>query len=449
MQKKVKSVYIIGIGGISLSAIAIILKNRDFDVYGSDTNDSELIHNLQNMGVKIKIGFAPEFVKLADIVIFTSAVDSLNKDILLAQKLGKPIFSRAEILGKLSREYQTISVAGTHGKTTTTGMISNMFLVAGQDPNIHIGGILNNINSNVRVGNSKIFVTEACEYKDSFLQLQSNISIILNIHKDHLDYFQNLDNIFSSFEKFAQNTSKNGVLVYNFDDKLAKKIKCDCKKISFGFSKGSDYRAINISQYDGVRYSFDVEYFGKILGNLRLPCFGKHNIYNALASVVVGIYKGIGFDKIKEGIESFKGIKRRFEYINQIGQSVIIHDYAHHPDEIKATIKTCKEFGYQKIIVVFQPHTFSRTQTLYNQFLSCFEKADEIWLLPIYPAREKPIKGVSSLALYKELKKHDQKACYFNDFDECKNAILQHSNTRVLFAILGAGDIEKLANMLK
>lgn len=449
MQKKIKSVYIIGIGGISLSAIAVFLKEQGYIVYGSDTNDSEIIHNLIKEGFSIKIGDASDYVEMADMIIYTSAVSKTNSDLRLAQKLGKPIFSRSQILGEISKKYKTISVAGTHGKTTTTGMISSIFLTANKKPNIHIGGILRNINSNVLVNSSNIFITEACEYKDSFLQLKNYVSVVLNIHEDHLDYFKDLNQITDSFNIFAQNTVKNGYYIYNFDDLLAKNIDCKCKKISFGFCDDCDLQAININECENGKYSFGVKFHGNYLGEIYLPCFGKHNIYNALASIAVGIAFNIKFENMKLGIENFKGIKRRFELVGKFNGNLIIHDYAHHPDEINATIKTCRELGYKKVIVVFQPHTFSRTQTLKNEFLDCLKKSDETWLLPIYPAREKPIKGVSSFGLAKQLKKDGYKMKYFSNFKKCKDSIISYKESNTIFAILGAGDIENLADMLK
>ena len=449
MQKIIKSVYIIGIGGISLSAIAVFLRKVGIKVYGSDICDSDIVQRLIKLGFSIKIGAAEEYVKLADAVIYTSAISIDNKDLLLAKKLGKKMFSRAEVLGLISKKYNTISVAGTHGKTTTTGMISNIFLVANKKPNIHIGGILNNIDSNVLLGDGHDLITEACEYKDSFLQLSSHISVVLNIQPDHLDYFKNLDNIFDSFQKFAQNTRKKGFLIYNFDDLLAKNIVCDCKKISFGLADGSDLIASNIKEYEKGRYSFDVKFHNETIGDIKLPCFGKHNIYNALASIAVGIASKIDFKDIKNGIESFRGIKRRFELIKQNEHQLIIHDYAHHPDEIRAVLETCKQLGYQKLVAVFQPHTYSRIKMLHEDFVKCFSGADEVWLVPIYPAREKKMKGVSSFMLCKDLRKNGQKARYFKNFELCRDTIKNNHDENIVFIIIGAGDIENLAYMLK
>lgn len=446
MLKKIKSVYIIGIGGISLSALAIILKKRNIKVYGSDLHDSNLIQELLQKGFEIKIGGAKEYVEKCDALIYTSAISQDNEDLLYAKRLNKKIYSRAEILGFISHEYKTISIAGTHGKTTTTGMVSSIFLEGRKDPTIHIGGILNNINSNVRIGESDILITEACEYKDSFLELDNYVSIVLNVKPDHLDYFKDINAIKSSFQKFIQNTRKDGVTIINFDDELSKELYCDRNVITFGIN-GGDVQAKNITLHDKGRYAFDLFYRGKLIEHIKLPCFGKHNIYNALASISVALFYSIKPSEIKKGLENFKGNKRRFEYINKINENLIIHDYAHHPDEIKATIKTAKELGHKKLIVIFQPHTFTRTKDLYNEFLECFE--DETWLLPIYPAREKPIEGITSKRLSEDLNALGKNCKYFIDFHSCKEAIINYKDKDTLFLILGAGDIVDLAEELE
>ena len=449
MQKNIKTIYIIGIGGISLSALARFLKKDGYEVLGSDICESEILDELRQEGFEISIGENKNFVERADEVIYTSAVSEDNGDIKFARSLGKVINSRAQVLGRLSKKYKTISVAGTHGKTTTTGMIANVFLVSNKKPNIHIGGILNNINSNYFIGDSDVLVTEACEYKDSFLELQSHVSIVLNLKPDHLDYFKNIDNIFSSFSKFVQKTSKNGVFIYNFDDFLANKLKFCGKSISFGLNEKADVYAKNITEYEKGRFKFDLFYKGDFIENIFLPCFGKHNIYNALACASVCLFYGFEPAQIKKGLEDFKGIKRRFEEIKKEENLLVIHDYAHHPDEIKATLIACRNFRYKKLVLIFQPHTFSRTKDFYNEFIKSFSLADEIWLLPIYPAREKPIRNITSKKLCDDAKNTGLSSKYFNSFQECKENITLFKNDNILFAILGAGDIDKLAYSLR
>ena len=448
MLENIKSIYIVGIGGISLSAIALILKNKGFDICGSDLEYSNEIAKLQQQNIKVVIGHSKDFVLKCDALVYSLAVEN-DEDVLLAKKLNKKIFSRAEILGMLSQGYQTISIAGTHGKTTTTGLISSIFLEAKKDPNIHIGGVLNNINSNVNISISDILITEACEYKDSFLFLKNTVSVILNIKEDHLDYFKNIDNIFNSFQKFSNNTLNNGIIVINSDDKLCCKIKNNSKILTYGIENlNAELRAINIVEQTG-KYCFDVVFRNEKLFTINLPCYGRHNIYNALASIGVSLFYGIEREFIKRGIENFKGVKRRFEYINELNNNLIIHDYAHHPDEIKAVIETGNEIKKEKIIVIFQPHTYSRTKLLFKDFIKSLELCDEVWLLPIYPAREKPIKNVSSYKLYKSLKSKNVKVKYFQSFLECYSYLKKYKENNKLFEILGAGDIVKLADMLR
>lgn len=445
MFSKGDKVYIIGIGGISLSAIALILQSKRIKVFGSDECEGDMVNALRDKGIEVVIGRSEKFVRQCDYVVYTSAVTSENKDIALAKELGKPIFSRAQILGMISKEHKTISVAGSHGKTTTTGMIASVFLCALKNPTIHIGGILKNISSNVRIG-GETFITEACEYKDSFLQLENFASIILNIKSDHLDYFKNIENLKASFLKFAKNTSPNGVAILCSDDEGCCQIKkqLDCKVLTFGIKKDADFMAKNIKEWERGKYCFDLFHPSGQL-KINLPCFGKHNVYNALATFAVCYFCQISPQDIKRGIENFQGVKRRFEVVSQRGETVIIHDYAHHPDEIKATISAGKLLKRRKTIAIFQPHTYSRTRDLEKEFLNCFDKADETWLLPIYPAREKPIKGVSSFALYKKLKSRGVKAKYFKTFESTAQAIKRFKEKDSLFLILGAGDIEKLA----
>lgn len=449
MLENFNSFYIIGIGGISLSAIAKLLLDLGKKVYGSDITDSKLISELQNSGVEIQIGGAPEYVMKCDAVIITGAISEDNRDLVFAKKLGKQIFTRAQMLGILTENKSLISVAGTHGKTTTTGMIASILLEADKDPTIHIGGISNNIHSNLRIGKSDLFVTEACEYKDSFLTLKNYIAVVLNVEEDHLDYFKNLDNIFASFNKFVQNTTKNGVVVYNFDD-LQNKLWIKNEALSFGFNEGADITCENINEYERGKFQFDLIYKGEFLVNIKLPCFGKHNVKNALASSAVAVFLGIDAIEIKRGLEAFKGIERRFEIIKEENGHCILHDYAHHPHEIKASLDACREIVTGgRLICIFQPHTFTRTRDLFDEFVRCFSVCDEVWLLPIYPAREEPIEGITSQALADKILQEGQKCRYFNTFSECRDEVVKEFASVDMFAILGAGDIEKLAYSLK
>ncbi len=447
---KYKSVYILGIGGISLSAIARLLKAQGIRVCGIDAARSSMTDFLIKEGIDVKIGKeCASAVFESECVIYTSAIPDDNPDLILARQQGKSILTRAEALAMLSFGKNCISVAGSHGKTTTTGMVASILLKSGYDPTIHIGGILNNINSNLQIGKGDFFVTEACEYKDSFLKLNNFISVILNVQEDHLDYFKNLDNIFASFNQFIKNTSKDGVVIFNHDEEDQRLHIGERRFLSFGIKDGAVVKAKNITEYSKGKYQFDLCLLDKKLAEIRLPCFGVHNIYNALASSCVAIFLGLSGEEIKAGIEDFKGIKRRFEIIEE-ENPLIIHDYAHHPTEILSTTKVCREIiGDGKLIAIFQPHTFSRTHDLYDEFQACFKYCDEVWMLPIYPAREKPIKGINSLNFSKDLIKNNVKSRYFDTFNKCREEIIKNNDKADMFAILGAGDIEKLAYSLK
>ena len=450
MLENIKSAYIIGVGGISMSALARFLHAKKIKIYGSDlvVND-EIKALLKDKIIEFRQYNAPLYVKKCNIVIFTSAVSQKNSDIVYAKMLGKPCYSRAQILGELSQNKRTISIAGTHGKTTTTGLVASVFLREKVKPNIHIGGVLKNINSNVLVSNSNIFITEACEYKDSFLTLHNNICIVLNIKPDHLDYFKNITNEFNSFQKFVDKTDKNGYVILNNDDELCRKLVVKQNKITFAIKNKADLQPKNIKKNKKGQFSFDINYKNKKLGKINMPCYGEHNILNVLACCAASLAMRVPFRQIKKGIKEYKGTERRFEVLVNKKRRFIVHDYAHHPDEIKATLKLCKDLGYKKIIAIFQPHTFSRTQALYQDFLKCFDDADETWLLPIYPAREKSIKGVTSYKLSKDLKKEGINTRYFKNFDDCYKNIVNNKEKGVLFAILGAGDIINLAYRFK
>ena len=443
MQMKFNKIHIIGIGGISLSAIALILTKEGVLVTGTDVHLSALTKLLQDSyGIKIKKGHSPKDVASCDAVVYTSAIGEDDKDYALAKKLGKPTFSRAQMLGLLCQDKETISVSGSHGKTTASAMISCMLSSVGLSPTAHIGGIVEDFGSNVLFGDSNIFVTEACEYKDSFLHLQNDVSVVLNLSPDHLDYFKTFENYISSFDKFVKNTKKGGIFITNYDDENCRKLSFE-KVLSFGIDSKADVMAKNIQALSNGKFKFDAFYLGKKLGSVKLNIMGRHNIYNALASICVGIKYDIPFKKIKFALENFKGVERRNQIILEGKSILILHDYAHHPDEIKSTLCAYKSLG-GKLVTIFQPHTYTRTRDLFNEFVSAFDDSDEVWLLPIYPAREKSIKGITSYNLAKALKTRGKTVKYFSTFDKCRENIILNPNEKIVYAILGAGDIVDL-----
>ena len=447
--KFVKRIHIVGIGGISLSALATMLAKKHYKVSGSDCQESEVTKRLECIGIKVYIGHnAKNITPDIDLVVFSAAVHEDNPEILQAKKLGIKIITRAELLGLISSDYNcVISVAGTHGKTTTTGILSDIFLNAGLNPSIHIGGEYDKIGGNVRAGGDKYFITEACEYVDSFLSLTNNYAIILNIQKDHTDYFKNMMHLFSSFNQFANNTRENGYVVLNNDDDNCTKIKAKCKIISYGVLNNADVVARNIVQLPNKKYKFDCYYLGEFYESFELGVYGRHNIYNALASICVSIKENIDKDVIKQSLLEFSGVDRRFQKVGELCGAHVIHDYAHHPSEIKASIETAKSIFDGDIYVVFQPHTYSRTQSLYAEFCNCFIGAKETVLYPIYPARELPLPGITSKKLSEDLV--GTKGKYFESFDEIYRYLQAKVNSRDVVLILGAGNIVEICKCFK
>ena len=441
-MKKAEKFYFIGIGGISMSALARILKWQGKSVCGSDRTMSAITEKLEKEGIKVALETSADFVKWCDVCVYTGAIPKNHPDIVLAKKLGKTLCSRAELLGQLSANRKCVSVAGTHGKTTTTAMILSVLTETALDPTVHVGGIVNSIKDNVLFGNGELFLTEACEYQDSFLSLRSYISVVLNVEEDHLDYFQNYQNLLNSFKKFAQNTEEDGFLVVN---RKIKELFADVKAtlLTYGFSAEEDYFAKCVCRKGDGTYSFQVFEKGEFLFDAKLPVFGEHNVENSLAAIAACRALGVKAEIIKKGLENFAGVGRRMEKVSEV--PLVYHDYAHHPTEIKASINGLSVLG-RKIVVVFQPHTFTRTRDLYDGFLDCFGGAEKVFLLPIYPAREKPIAGVSSQNFALELEKRGFSSEFVSCFEECKGKI-DSLSTEYVFLLLGAGDIEKMTKL--
>jgi len=442
-----KKVHIVGIGGISLSALAKILLHDGYEVSGSDTCKSKLTENLEKCGVQVFYEHKAENVHGASLVVYTGAVDEQNPELVEAKRQNISVYSRAELLGMLaSKHKKVISVAGSHGKTTTTGMLATIFLLARKNPTVHIGGELPIISGNVHLGSKKYFITEACEYKDSFLSLASDYSVILNIQKDHMDYFKNMDNLQNSFEKFAKNTKQRGFVVANFDDENCKKIDNKCGVISYGFNDGALVQAKNISEKNQI-FSYDLFVGEKYKTRIILSVPGKHNIYNSLASICVALKERIPMQTIKKALASYVPSKRRYDKIIDKSGAVIVHDYAHHPTELSASMKIARATTKGKLIVVFEPHTYSRTQYLWREFCTCFNLADMVFIPPIYPAREKPIKGITNVTLARGIREAGKLAKATKSLKSTYNVLqkyLQNGNTIML---LGAGTIVHLAEM--
>lgn len=448
---KGKKFHFIGIGGVSMSSLALMLKRRGFYVQGSDDVQNAEVKKLAKRKVRVFLGHTQDNVLGVDVVVYSSAIHDDNPELVYAKKHKLLILKRAELLGLVAEDYKTvIAVSGSHGKTTTTAMISEMFLNAGLKPTVHIGGRLKSINSNYKIGNKEFFITENCEYKDNFLFVKPDISVILNIDSDHLDYFGSLENIKLSFLKYAKGTRDGGLnLICDSDSNLSEISKLD-NSIKFGKSKKSSVFAKNIKEYKAGHYSFDVVFEKCELGEIKLNILGEHNIFNALSAVLVGLICGLEFEEIKNSIENFSGVERRSELIGEVEGVKIFHDYAHHPKQIEKMIRTLcrlkKERG-GKLITIFEPHTFSRTKYLLEDFAKSFLGSDYVFLAPVYSARESIEDGVDSMRLTKECEKYIKNVKLINSFSDIVFEVKKIAKGDDLVLILGAGTIEKLAKM--
>ena len=448
-----KNIHCIGIGGIGLSAIAEILLSRGYSVSGSDMKESDITSKLAKEGARIFIGHRAENVDNADLVVYSAAVGKDNPEIMRAAERGIETVTRAQMLGVLMSEYEnSIAISGTHGKTTTTSMVSLILDRAGLAPTILVGGNLAEIDGNVKVGHSKYFVTEACEYMDSFLSLRPKIEIILNIDSDHLDYFKDIEHIVNSFDKFASLVPDNGIIIaYDANPFVNKVIKGHSNAVTFGLNENCDYWASDILFNENGMPSFKVHHCGKVLTTVQLAIPGEHNILNALAAFACGHTLGVDEQVIKETLESYKGTERRFDIVGTTSEGVkIVDDYAHHPTEIKATLSASMNVPHNNLWCIFQPHTYTRTLALFDEFAEAFNKADKLILAEIYAAREKNIYKISSAQLAERIKEThpDKEVLFMEDFHEIAEYVNKNAQKGDMVITMGAGDIYKVGEML-
>lgn len=445
-------IYFCGIGGISMSGLAEILLDRGFQVSGSDMKESPLTEMLREKGATIYIGQrASNVTEDIECIIYTSAIHPDNPEYVKAAELGLAALTRAELLGQLMLNYQCpIAISGTHGKTTTTSMVSDILMAADTDPTISVGGILETIGGNIRVGNSPYFVTEACEYTNSFLSFFPKISVILNVEEDHMDFFHNLQEIRDSFHTFAGLLPEDGLLIINGDIDNYKELCSDlpCKVVTFGKNASCNYYPTEITYNKLGHICAAVHTSDGDVFTLELSVPGEHNLTNALAAMAVSDHLGIDRAISLAALKVFKGSKRRFEYKGSLGSIDIIDDYAHHPTEITATLSAAKNFPHGRVWCVFQPHTFTRTKAFMDEFAQSLSLADEVVLADIYPARETDTLGISSRDLQAKLQKLGKEAHYFSSFDAIENFLLENLIHNDLVITMGAGDIVKVGEKL-
>ena len=438
-------VHFIGIGGISMSGLAEILHERGFKISGSDMKASPLTEHLQSLGISVALPQSRENIAQGiELCVYTAAISEENPELLEAKRQNVPTMTRAELLGSIMKNYkEAINVSGTHGKTTTTSMIGEILMEAQMDPTITVGGMMKDIGGNLRVGKSDVFLAEACEYTNSFLSFFPTIEVVLNIEEDHLDFFKDINDIRSSFRKFIEKLPENGILIFNKDiphEEYFLQNLPGRKIITFGHND-ADYTANFISYDHYARPTYTLFEKGEDRGKVTLGVTGEHNIYNSLSAIAVARAIGIPFDTIKKGLLEFSGTDRRFQLKGKVNGFTIIDDYAHHPQEIAATIATAKKYPHKKLWVAFQPHTYSRTLALMDDFAGALSQADEIILADIYAAREQNTVGVSSDDLRKLMLSQNTNVYYIPDFPSIEEFILSHLEEGDLLITMGAGNI--------
>ena len=445
-------VHFIGIGGISMSGLAEVLLDRGFTISGSDNAKSDITDRLIKKGMKIAFPQSKENITPdIDLVVYTAAIHPDNPEFKAAKEAGLPMLTRAQLLGQMMGHYDdSIAVAGTHGKTTTTSMIAEILMHADADPTISLGGILESIQSNIRVGRSDVFLAEACEYTNSFHEFYPRYSVILNVEEDHMDFFHDIDEIVESFHRFAQNTSEKGTVFIGGDierrDEVVRDLKCNV--VTFGFDESFDYHAKDIEFDDHGMPRFTVVENGKEIFKITLAVPGRHNIGNSLAAVAVARSMGIPDEAIVSGLRDFGGAKRRFEYKGTYGGAVIIDDYAHHPTEIAALLDAAENYPHDRLIALFQPHTYTRTKAFLEDFAEVLSRADLVILAKIYAAREDDIYGVSSDDIRRLVEKRGTKALYIDNFEGIEEYLKKNLVNNDLLITIGAGDIVKVGENL-
>lgn len=445
-------VYFMGIGGISMSGLAEVLRDKGFTVSGSDSQRSPITEKLESLGITVLYGQKAENITPdLDVIVYTAAIRPDNPEFIAAKSSGIPMMDRAELLGQIMAHYHnSIAVSGTHGKTTTTSMLAHILLAADTDPTISVGGILKEIGGNIRVGGSDNFLTEACEYTNSFLKFDPRIAIILNIEEDHMDFFKDLEDIRHSFRRFAEKPGADGFLIINSEiDRLGEITDgLACRVLTYGPAETSDCRAENIVFDNEAHAAFDVILHGKNAGRITLSVSGMHNVSNALAAILAANVLGIPMAQIRQGLLDFKGTDRRFEHKGSFDGVEVFDDYAHHPTEIRATLTTAQKYPHKTLWCVFQPHTYSRTRAFLGDFADALALADKIVLADIYAAREKDPGDISSRDIARLLTEAGKEVWYFPTFDEIEKFLKKNCINGDMLITMGAGNIVNVGEAL-
>ena len=441
--KKSKKIFFIGIGGVSMSSLAHITARNGFEVAGSDRNETDITKKLSDAGIRVFTGHSAENVRDVDAVVYTVAIGADNPEYTEAKRLGIPCISRADYLGAVMTAWDNrVGIAGMHGKSTCTGMCASIYM-RGADPTVLSGAEFPEMGGFYRIGSDVNFIFEACEYMDSFLDFSPTTAVILNIEPEHLDYFSGLSAIQDSFAKFVSLTGESGRVVYNLhDENITPVIEgLNVGKYGFGIECDAEFCAKNIGEKNG-RPTFDIYRNGEFICHIELKVPGAHNVMNALASASVALLDGIPVDAVRNGLNSFGGIKRRMEYKGRLNGAELYDDYGHHPTELRGTIAGARRIaGDKRLVIAFQPHTYSRTKALFEDFAHAFDEADTVLLAPIYAARESDDLGVSSKKLAEAI---GSKAKAAESLEELAEMLIKETDENTLAVIMGAGNIDTI-----
>jgi len=450
MFRGVKKIHFIGIGGIGMSGIAEVLANLGFTVSGSDLKKSKVTDRLEAAGVRVCEGHDAANVGDAQVVVYSSAVREDNPEVQIAREKAIPVIPRAEMLAELmTLKPYSVAVAGTHGKTSTTSMVATVLGHAGIDPTTVVGGVVESLGSNARLGDSEWFVTEADESDRSFLMLYPTIAVVTNIDKEHMESYKGMDDVVLCFTDFVNKVPFYGAAIICLDDPNVQLIipRIRRRRVTYGLTAQADISAHDIRYNEKFGSSFIVWRGSEVLGEIGLPVPGKHNVYNSLAAIAVGLELGISFDKIAEALAGFKNANRRFQFKGEVGGITVIDDYGHHPTEILATLSAAKNSVHERrTVVVFQPHRYTRTQELMDEFALSFNNADVLYVLDIYAASEQPIEGITAELLTENIKKYGHKnATYIGDIDGAADIVAPNLREGDLVITLGAGSVTRLS----
>ncbi len=447
------AIYFIGIGGISMNGLAEMLLRRGFSISGSDREDSSITQHLRELGAVVHIGHEYENISPSlSLVVYTGAIHDDNPELTHARELGIPCIERPVLLGMLMQEYaSSIAVSGTHGKTTVTGMISTIFLNAGLDPTINIGGYLPSIDGTSHIGSHDCFILEACEYRKSFLNFKPSIAVITNIEADHMDFYRDLDDIIGAFHEFAEGTRPDGVIVAHYGDESVKKATCGLKQriVTFGLSKEADYYADNITYDESACAKFTVFRRGEKLFETSLQVPGEYNIQNALAATAACDCDGISSQQIGLGLSQYEGTKRRFEQVGTVNGCILIDDYAHHPTEIANTIAAAKKLHKKHLYTIMQAHTYSRLNAFFDDFARCMKGADEVVVCDVYAAREAFDPSASPERLAEKMRENGIQATYISGFENVAKYYSSKIGDGDILISIGAGDVNRILDLIK